>query len=303
MYAIHKDLPVFKAASLWQNSAAIYGGMHPAEIMAAAIAEATDASAVIAELDRAWYEIPVPEDPYGIVPQRVRLSRILGKAICMTFGGGRSTVHLTWTPGTERATLSVRWVPTTGFVGENYSLAKSTDDNRLHETRIRQFDPRATWREFQPRFEAAGFKLHDLVEAREALGDNLDVEGQALNELVFQNEVSVDNALWVWQQQRADPRINFMEETFHRVIEGRLGRPLEKYPGDGISHPFATDGICHALGHNLWRWEGTVVFAHPSDHSVHFKGTLFVLDEEGNEIDDYEYSRTWSPKENIKPRA
>jgi hypothetical protein len=301
MYHVSATHPVLKAASLWRDAAAAYGGMHPAEINPEALARARTADAIIIEVERAWHAIPENHrtDP-DLPPQRIRLNGGLpAGALCLTFGGGRSTVNLAWTPGSPQAWLSVRWVPTTGFFGEDYTLASPDDPDRCVETNIRQLDPKTTWHEWQPRFEAAGFTLPDLEKARTLLlGDHLDVAGQVLNELACQNGDIVDSQRWR-HSTYVDPRIAFLEEALRRVLEGRMGRDLEGTPTLGPTWHFATSGVAHALGHNFWRWEGEVTqFPLPHESPcLYLQGTLYVMDEEGNDIDEYPYSRSFCPSD------
>jgi hypothetical protein len=88
-----------------------------------------------------------------------------------------------------------------------------------------------------------------------------------------------------------NPHIDYV---LHRIAEGRLGAYIASHPGDGHTEPYCTEGVCHALGHDHWSWEGIVTYA-PHGY-VHLRGDLVVLSSDGETLDSYEYSRTYRPR-------
>jgi hypothetical protein len=200
MYTLNRTLPTTEAASLWRESASAYGGLHPGEINADALAAAATEQAVVDEVERAWLAVPEADRCNPYPAQAARLSGGYADGVVrLTYGGGRSTVTLQWVPGAATAELVVAWVPTLGRMalfgcrtaaeaersvrsihaelGSDPATVEAAVERALEraaeaapvlarEQALRDLHPRTTWEEFKPRLAAAGFALIDLMDAR-----------------------------------------------------------------------------------------------------------------------------------------
>lgn len=106
------DTHPLTGVEMWRKSAAAYGGYHPTDLDAAALAAALSAgddeavdAAVTAVLDAAWRIRCAEDEDSPWPPQSIRAGRLGPGHVRLSYGGGRSQAVLDWTQSGATVTV------------------------------------------------------------------------------------------------------------------------------------------------------------------------------------------------------